>query len=418
MVNRRSSHPTSLDQLLDWTSRRTPDRSTTRRRFRHLLDRCSIDHTKLNVIKVAGTNGKGTVCAMLESSLRAAGFRAGVFTSPHLERVTERIRIDGKEITYDRLEHELRELNPTLRAAADDLGPDFVPSFFEVILLAALRVFVEARIDWAIIEAGIGGENDATAELRAPASAVTTVGFDHESKLGHTLDEIAREKAGIASPNSTLVLGPALSESLVEVVRRTVCDHRIHVIQAKHSETANSDRPNFLADNAITVKRILESLDLPPSSITASSLPTSPQHAGRFELVADHPTWLLDSAHNHEAITALATEVSRRFADRPRVLIFGASRDKNYRRYLQELPRLARRIVLLDDFHNAVSVETLAEELEKNQQIETCAVSAEQLVDSMMTDHAHSDTLVIVTGSFFLVGRIRAELRRRNLVKD
>src|SRR3954470_12079654 len=154
-------------------------------------------------VQVAGTNGKGSTAAMAEAILRSAGLRTGLFTSPHLARFTERIRIDGREIDGD----QLAALDPAIVATGVPL------TYFEISAVLAFRAFAEARVDVAVLETGLGGRLDAVTAASPVATAITSIGLDHTDLLGGTLAQIAREKAGIARPGVPLYLGPLPPEA-------------------------------------------------------------------------------------------------------------------------------------------------------------------------------------------------------------
>jgi len=164
------------------------------------------------VIHVAGTNGKGSVCAMIDSICRARGYRTGLFTSPHLVTFRERIRVNGEMISEDAVADGLT----TIRNLVADWDPH--PTFFEVTTALAVKYFSEANIDVAILETGIGGRLDATNAIQSYVSVITQIGFDHEELLGTTLAEIANEKAGIIKPGIPVVCAPQQREA-EEVIR-------------------------------------------------------------------------------------------------------------------------------------------------------------------------------------------------------
>ncbi len=405
--------------LLTWTSKRRPDRSATPGRIIRLIEACCPREPHCETIKIAGTNGKGSVCRMLQAHLAAASRRVGVFTSPHLERMTERITVDGREISTALLEHHARAIEPVLRAAVERWGNHYIPSFFEVLLLVALRIFADERVDHAIIEAGIGGRHDATGPIPARVAAITSIGLDHEAKLGSTLADIANEKAGIATPGCILVVGQSIPDELFQVIERTAAPDSVSVRRAEHRSTAAARRgvqcgtsrwPIYQHDNLATTHGLLTALGRPVLAAVRLKEPITPP--GRFEYIRGRPSWLLDGAHNSEGISALIAGLDRNFTSRHRVLIFGASAEKSYERFLPRLAEIASRIHITDDFHNAADARTIAAAAPEPLRLQPAGSSLGDLIHKMCRDHPRPDSLIVVAGSLFLVGAARALILR------
>ena len=195
--------------------------------IRALVDALGRPDRAFPSIVVAGTNGKGSVTAMLERGLRAAGLRTGRYTSPHLVALEERFAIDGRDITTETFDAAAR------RVLAASVALPAPPSFFEATTALALEVFREARIDVAVLEVGLGGRLDATNVVSSMAVAITAVDFDHEAFLGHTIEAIAREKAGVIKPNGLVVLAP--NPPAVETIVSETCATRgARLLRAAH----------------------------------------------------------------------------------------------------------------------------------------------------------------------------------------
>jgi dihydrofolate synthase/folylpolyglutamate synthase len=278
---------------------------------------------------VAGTNGKGSVCAMLESIARAQGLRTGLYTSPHLCRFAERIRIEGEPIADDVLT-ELLEL--ALRGAPD-------VSFFEAATLTALLAFRQANVDIAILEVGLGGRLDATNVLRTPrAAAITRIALDHTDLLGPTLIDIAREKAGIAKPGLDIILG-----TMPPDVRRAI-DAVAHEHGATTSSIEHVSPPPIVGlpgahqiDNARIATALGRRLGASEGAIELGL--GNVRWPGRLEQVGRH---LIDCAHNSDGAQALASYVRGLGISPDRTkLVFGALVDKDWVSMLAELAPLA-----------------------------------------------------------------------------
>ena len=299
------------------------------------------DHpeTAFPVAHIAGTNGKGSTCAMVESMARAAGKKTGLYTSPHLCRFAERIRIDGEPITDEALADVL--------GRALELGPEL--SFFETATLAAFLAFRDAGVEIAVIEVGIGGRLDATNVIPAPkVTAITRVALDHMDKLGNTLEEIAREKAGIAKPGVPMVLGPMTPEVRAAALDVALAAQALPIVMGDDPEAVLPEalpialRGHYQQDNARIALRVARVLDIPEAARKEGLAQT--KWPGRFEhvVITEGPyagTWLLDGAHNPDGAEALVAALHDE-GSRPSSVIFGALADKAWPAMLDVLTKL------------------------------------------------------------------------------
>jgi dihydrofolate synthase/folylpolyglutamate synthase len=285
------------------------------------------------VVHVAGTNGKGSVCAMVEAIARAQGKTTGLYTSPHLCRFAERIRIDGEPVSDEAL--------AALLERALDVGPDL--SFFETATLAALLAFRAARVDLAVLEVGLGGRLDATNVVPRPrAAAITRIALDHTDRLGSTLVDIAREKAGIAKPGLDIVLGPMDPE-----VRRAI-EVVAHAHGATTSDVGDARLPPRLGlagehqrANARIASALASRLGASTGAIEEGLVDV--RWPGRLERIGDV---LLDAAHNPDGALTLAAHVrALGLAPDQVTLVFGALADKDWGPMLDTLAPLAARRV-------------------------------------------------------------------------
>jgi len=283
------------------------------------------------VVHVAGTNGKGSVSAMVEAIARSHGMRTGLYTSPHLCRFAERIRLDGEPVTDDAL--------ADLLGRALDEGPDL--SFFETATLAAFLAFRDAGVDVAVVEVGLGGRLDATNVIPTPrAAAITRIALDHTDRLGTTLVEIAREKAGIAKPGLDLVLGPMPPD-----VRGAIDE----VAHAAGATTTMLDESALLPsviglagthqkDNARIAAELGRRIGAPTRAIEEGLARV--RWPGRLEQIG---SVLLDAAHNPDGAEALAAHVRTLGIPPERAtLVFGTLADKDWAPMLDTLAPLAR----------------------------------------------------------------------------
>ena len=215
-----------LDKRVDFERFQTmpgPGRELKLDRMRALLDRLGNPQDKLRIVHVAGTKGKGSTSAMIAAVLQAAGYRTGLFTSPHLEKIEERIAIDGQPCTADQFAELAAAVRPAVEALdqeAEAAGSgEHGPTYFEIITAMALLCFVRHRVQAAVLEVGLGGRLDSTNVCRPLVSVITSISFDHVQQLGHTLEAIAREKAGIIKPGVPVISGVTAEEPRT-VIRR------------------------------------------------------------------------------------------------------------------------------------------------------------------------------------------------------
>jgi len=398
--------------------------------IRTLLTRVGEPHRRYPVLHVGGTNGKGSTSAMTAAMLQAAGYLVGLYTSPHLIDFRERIRVGGAMIPEGRVS----ELVESLRAAA---APDLAPTFFEFTTALALQYFAESRVDVAVLEVGLGGRFDATNVVEPLASAITTIGLDHEAYLGSTVEAIAFEKAGIVKQGVPLVIGRIEASPRRVIEERALaqaapvygldrefrcggastadCDYIGMAAQYEHLSCPLQGR--FQLDNLACAVALVElagerGVRVPESAVRAGLQQVAWE--GRLETVGAAPTIMLDGAHNPAAAVALAEYVAawRRAKPTARVsLILGMMRDKHPREFLVPLLPLIDRLLLTQaDFSRASSGAELRALLRGSAPFaEVAATPADALAGA--TGSAAPSDLICITGSLMLVGEVKAFLR-------
>lgn len=354
-------------------------------------------------VHVAGTNGKGSVSAMTAAIARAAGRHTGVYTSPHLCRFNERIQIDGEPVADD-----------VLFGVLDDVMnrcPEL--TFFETATLAAFVIFANAGVDLAVIEVGLGGRLDATNVLDAPeATAITTIGLDHTDRLGTDLGSIAREKAGILKAGVPVVLGRIVPVASVEIEARAravgapivnaIGDADIDAFIALHPPAL---RGAHQLDNARVAVALARVLDIDDRSVATGLRDV--HWPGRLETVAtSEGDFLLDAAHNLDGAKAVAAALATKGISPASVaLVFGAMADKDYEGMLTVLgPHAAHRVYVSPEGRKAADPSVLASLMPG-----PIAHDAAQAL-SLGRKAVGAGGLVVVTGSIFLVGAVRAFL--------
>lgn len=394
--------------------------------------------TNYKKVQVAGTNGKGSVCAFLDSICREAGIRTGLYTSPHLISITERIKIDGVDIAED----EFARLATRVRETAESLVAEgklsYTPTFFEQVTAIALLAFAEHNVELAILETGLGGRYDAVTAAKAEIAAITRIDLDHQEYLGDTIEEIATEKAAIIHSGSRVVVGEQYPQAL-EVIRRR-CKHQgieprftseimeregeplPNIGDAEKIALVNPDgsvwairlglRGKHQVDNARIAMMVAEVLnsDFPINLVQITGGIGRARHHGRLEYLL--PNLLVDGAHNPAGAIALRQFLDE-FEDRPITLIFGAMRDKAVIEIARILwPTAAKLILTKPATSRALTVEELAVAPPKSisrDKIESAATAEEAF--GRAKEVTPPNGVIVVTGSLYLVGEISRLLK-------
>ncbi len=376
------------------------------------------------VVHVAGTNGKGSVCAFVERVCREAGLKTALYTSPHLERFGERFRFGGVplgEVEIVRRFDELQERIPWAFAE----GPEAL-TFFELVTLLGFASIAAREIDVAVIEVGLGGRFDATNVVVPRVACVTPIDFDHREFLGDTLAQIAWEKGGILKPGVPAASARQEAEALavLETIARDVgaplsVEGRDFALDGDtfRSPDGRLDgvrvglRGTHQRSNAAVALRALELAELgvrPPEQRRGIALADWP---GRLETVHEEPEVVLDGAHNPHAARALQKAARELFASRPVQLVLGMLADKDAREVVALLAPIASRIlVTAPKSPRALAAEKLASLAhEKHRDVETVP-DAKEAIDRAIA-RARPNEVVLVAGSLYLVGEVRAHLR-------
>jgi dihydrofolate synthase/folylpolyglutamate synthase len=303
-------------------------------------------HHHLRFIHVAGTNGKGSTCAMLESIYRAAGLRVGLFTSPHLVSFAERIQVNRQPVP----EADLARLVDGLRPFMEQFPAEAQPTMFEFSTVMALRFFHEQQCDIVILETGLGGRLDATNIVTPLACVITNIGLDHQEWLGDTLDKIAMEKAGILKPGIPGITAALPSQGL-EVIQQTA--ERVGAPLTKVSQasplTLPLPGPHQQLNAAVAIATVgVLARQVPIDHDTILRGLASVSWPGRMQIVQRGPdrTLVLDGAHNPDGAAALRVAFEEKFPARKATLVLGVLADKDWEAIARELAPVAGRIVL------------------------------------------------------------------------
>lgn len=395
-----------------------------------LMGRLGMPQTRYRTLHIAGTNGKGSTAAMAAAVLQAAGYRVGLYTSPHLVEFRERIRVNGEMIA----ESQVARLTGQLQTLCQ---PDLSPTFFECTTAMAFQHFADSGVDVAVLEVGLGGRFDATNVVTPVACAITTISLDHQEHLGTTRAAIAFEKAGIIKPGVPVVLG-RLEDDAWGAIEPVARERQAPVFRLGEDFCTEGETPRQFSyrglgmhydgltcalegrhqlDNAACALALLGAAAPQGIAVTAEAVREglrAVNWAGRLEVVDHSPMVLLDGAHNPAAAKVLAdylTQAKQSFPSRPVVLVLGMMRDKDHRGFVESFRGLVDEVVLtqadLPRSATAQELRTLIDGLLPDPHVEPSLGDAITLARQLATP----DGLVCVTGSLMLVGECKAWFR-------
>jgi dihydrofolate synthase/folylpolyglutamate synthase len=390
-------------------------------RITALLSSLGNPQDRISSITVAGTNGKGSVAAGIASVLEAQGYRTGLYTSPHLVRITERIKINGNEISTDDLSRLVLEIKKIASHMPEE------PSYFEVITAAAFMYFSEEKADFSVLEVGMGGRWDATNIVTPLASVITNISKDHMEFLGSTIREIALEKAGVIKVGVPAVT--SVKEEALEVIQN-VADKKHSPLKVRgrdfrvEGESTESFQytgqmwrfdslhfalPGFyqlenagLAISALETIHEFHNVKVQEENLRKGL--SSVQWEGRMEIIRDLPLMILDGAHNPGAAEALRKSLEKMFPSEKFVFLISMLRDKDHAGYFREIADVADYVIIAELPHEraakAEKLSEVAEKFFKRVEIIKDVSEAFRLVKSLLTP-------VCITGSLYLVGEIK-----------
>jgi len=393
-------------------------------RIRLLLERLGNPHHAYPSVLVGGTNGKGSTCAFIESILRSSGYRTGLFTSPHLVDVRERIRICGRPLDSSRLEEYGEEVR---RQIVDSC----VPTYFEALTALGFLAFHREEVDIAIVEVGMGGRFDSTNCLEPAVSVLTNVSLDHQKFLGDTVEKIALEKVGIARAGKRFIT--AVDDTLFEKVVWPACNEigahpwklnkdffasrsgewlnvRVNGIEVK---TVLGLRGTFQVENSALAVACCEALQTMGFKIGKRNMEeglAKTRWPGRFQVLMESPTLIVDGCHNEGAARRLKETIELELHGRPIVLVHASRPEKDYKAVLREIAPLCHEIIettydgLMDPFELAQTAKTVTD-----CQV-LCIPNLRDALDFAIEEANELSGCVLVTGSLYLVGGVFKEL--------
>jgi dihydrofolate synthase / folylpolyglutamate synthase len=387
-------------------------------------------HQSFSSVHIAGTNGKGSVASMIAETLSRAGYRTGLYTSPHLTSFTERISVSGRQIT----EPEVVELTGQIKACVESDGSAHPFTFFDFTTALAFRYFKEKSVDIAIVETGLGGRLDSTNVLSPMVSVITNVDFDHEEYLGTTIESIAQEKAGIVKDRIPAVTGA--DGAALGIIRATCRERKAPLyalgeafdytrladqvmsyrgVRSRFDELSVGLQGDHQLFNAALALCTLELLQEKGYAIREGAIREGVSRVrwpGRLELIrgrSGRPDVLLDGAHNPQGARALASFLRTHFSRTKKTLVFGVMKDKNYAGMLKELlPVAETAIVTKPNIGRAAEPELLTA-------LAPCAMVTGSVKEALKRafEDEPDDRLVVVTGSFYTLGEAKKFLEQQ-----
>ena len=397
-----------------------------------LLDRLGNPHQNLKYVHIAGTNGKGSTAAYIAEILEISGLKTGLYTSPFIERFTERIRVNGVEIS----EEDLARLTEKVKRTVEEMKADGtrLPSEYEIVSAIAFLYYKEMGCDIVVLEVGLGGRLDATNVIPCPELAViTTISFDHTEILGDSLGKIAFEKAGIIKNGGELILYPQ-SEEAERVICR-VCEERnaiLHkaamplklisanlegqcfslMLDGKSEIYETGLLGNYQTNNAAVAIQAAKILQKKGWKINDEDIRTGILKTlwpGRFELLRENPYVIIDGSHNDEGASVLVKSLQQYFPDQKIIFIAGVLEDKDYAHMMKRVIPLAKKFyTITPPSPRALTAEKLSEFLLENGAASAVPVGNIKEAVSRAVAEATSDDIICAFGSLYYIGIVRS----------
>jgi len=396
-----------------------------------LCDALENPHHKFKTIHVAGTNGKGSVSHLMASILQEAGYKTGLYTSPHLKDFRERIRINGEMIPKENVVQFTKKISPLIE--------EIEPSFFEVTVAMAFDHFAQEGVEVAVIETGLGGRLDSTNIIHPDISIITNIGLDHVQLLGNTLELIAAEKAGIIKGKTPVVIGQTLPET-AEVFKQKALEMQAPILFAdmvwdatplpslsgtifvELTSRLRKEKKQFSADlagiyQAENIRTVVTSVDMLVNAgwkidelAIAKGIADAKKNTGlqgRWETIRWNPYLILDVAHNTEGMRQVIQQITGSGFENL-CFILGMSQDKEITAVLEMLPPKARYAFTRANIPRALEVEVLASKAAQAGLVGECFPNVNSAIETCLKTAGRND-LVIVCGSIFVVGEVDRE---------
>ena len=403
-------------------------------RIGELCERLGHPERSLKFVHVAGTNGKGSFCSMLDSILRCAGYKVGLYTSPYIVEFGERMRVGGENISHA----ELSEITEYVKPIADSMTDK--PTEFELITAIALEYFKRQKCDIVVLEAGMGGRLDSTNIIDTPVlSVITGIALDHTAFLGDTVEKIAAEKAGIIK-NAPVLFG-GIDESAYDVIKKVADERGVELLRPDYGKTeimsadvrgtkfSYRDYRNLKVNllglyqprNASLVIEAVSALrgagiEIPDAAVY-SGLECAVWHA-RFEVICHHPLVIFDGAHNPEGVVAATESIKHYFGDDGVVAISGVLADKDYNFIAEKIARVAPyAFTITPDNPRALDASSYAEVLNSHGSHATPTSSVKEAVSSAVNLALREEKAVVCLGSLYTYNDVITEINNLGITK-
>lgn len=436
-----SNYQTTLDKLYSYVDYSLKHSSELAKaefnldRMRALMALLGDPQIKFKSIHITGTKGKGSTAAMCAMGLREAGFKVGLYTSPHLLEYTERIQIDDVPIEKDALVEIFNRVEPLL-AKVEKI------TTFEITTALGFLYFAEQGVDWAVIEVGLGGRLDATNIIKPEVSVITTVSYDHTAVLGNTLTQIATEKAGIIKAGKPVVIGPQVEEALLAIFKIAELNNSTatYVPDAIHAEPVSADltRQTFNVIGEFDGSAIDRELSIPligdhqrENALTAFialltvGVVNQEQIATgfakviwqcRFEVANMDPILIFDSAHNEDAFSRLAQTISAYLPDKKVILILGVSEDKHLVEMIDQVKPLLDTLIITRANHpRALPIEEINANLIDSKTKILPITSVPEALNKALELANNNGSIVVSAGSMFVTAEVKEAWIKREL---
>lgn len=405
-------------------------------RIKRLCELLGNPQNYLNIIHVGGTNGKGSTVTFISSILKCQGYRVGIYTSPYIERFTERIKINDEEIEEEEIADLVEKIKPLVERIVEE-GYER-PTEFEIITACAFKYFKEKNVDFVVLEVGLGGRFDATNVVNPILSVITSISFDHMNVLGDTLSKIAFEKAGIIKEGRPVVIYPQDKEALFTLFNvAMIKNSKIYLVEDIKYDIKKNDLDGIVFDayffrsykdlkinmlgehqvkNALTALYVIEALRIEGYKIDDSSIYEGldgARWAGRFELISKSPYIVLDGGHNIEGIESLIEALKYYFKEKRITAVCGVLRDKEYTKMLEKLCEVCDSFIATEpDSPRALSAKELEDIIKGLGKEALSSKSIEDAVEKGLNS-IKDDEVLVFCGSLYMIGRVRSILKQK-----
>ena len=410
-------------------------------RIKRLLELLGNPQKQIKAIHIAGTNGKGSVTAIVSSILKEGGYKVGTYISPHLHSITERYLVNGVRIEEEVFAAYVSIIKDNIQRMVN--ADEEMPSQFEALTALAFLYFKDANIDIGVIEVGLGGRYDATNVLDSLISIITSISYDHMSILGDTIEKIAYEKAGIIKKQQTTILYPQRYAAAEEVIEAICMEQNSMLVKVNDKDVVQKNfgleaqimdyctngkcyadiqlpllGDHQLLNAAVAIRTTVELGEL-GYHISESHIKKGIKNVkwpGRLSVINSDPLIVIDGAHNEDGVNALVGALKKYFHDKDIILVMGMLRDKNHKVSIETLGPMARKLIATEPASDrALSAAELAEEAKEFCREVYTVPSIAQAIETAK-DIVEDNSIIVICGSLYLVGEV-FEMIQNNEVK-